>query len=644
MNSQPPAAAGPAPAAELTARAVALGLGLSIVMGAANVYLGLKAGMTVSASIPAAVLAMLALRAFRGTVLECNQVQTGASAGESLAAGVIFTMPALVLIGAWQRFDVWLTTLVAGTGGLLGVLFMVPMRRVFVTGGSPELKFPEGLACAAVLQAGTAPAAARSGSAGDIVRGALLGGVYKVLASSLGLIQGALEGAVRAGRSVLYLGADVSPALVAVGCIVGLNVSLLVFVGGALSWLIGIPLLSASGGGDARLPALEAAWELWSGRLRYVGVGCMVVGGIASIWRVRRGLVHAVAELGRVSGVAGGVAGGAAAGGAAVGDSGRDISGRVLAVTGAVAVAVVGLIYYRLTGSAAIALVTTGAMVAMSFFFTAVASYIVGLVGNSNSPVSGMTITSVLFTGLLLVVFGFSGMAGMVATLGVAAVVCCAACTAGDVCNDLRTGFLVGAHPGRQQVMQILGVLVACVVMAPVLQLLHEYTPGGIGGRELPAPQAALFASLVRGLFGDGHLPWEFVGAGAVLGLVVLALDQVLQRRSAGFRVHLMPLAVGMYLPFGLAIPILVGGLINHAAIRGRDEADAERRGRRGMLFSSGSIAGESLVGVGLAGLASVGVHRIDLGVPAAWQTALTAIAAAGMVVCFVRASLPTDH
>ena len=254
-------------------------------------------------------------------------------------------------------------------------------------------------------------------------------------------------------------------------------------------------------------------------------------------------------------------------------------------------------------------------MVIMAFFFTAVASYIVGLVGNSNSPVSGMTITAVLFTGGLLYIFGFSGTEGMVATLGVAAIVCCAACTSGDVCNDLKTGQLVGASPYRQQIMQIIGVGVASLVMAPIMQLLHENTPGGIGGRELAAPQAGLFASLANGFFGDGDLPWDMVSIGAVLGVLILLGDLFLEKNKFYFRLHLMPVAVGMYLPFGLSTPILLGGLMAFF-IEKQNKTDLEPdiSLQNGILVSSGLIAGESLMGIILAFIASAGIKSLNLG------------------------------
>ena len=615
---------------ELTLRAAFVGLLLAVVMGAANVYLGLKAGMTVTASIPAAVMAMLILRGvFRGgTLLEANQVQTAASAGESLAAGIIFTMPALLLIGAWQQFDLLLTTLIAFTGGLLGVLFMIPMRRVFVVHPNSELKFPEGVACASVLRAGDSGGSEARG----VVLGAILGATFKALISFFGILKGILEQAVQAlGDRIFYFGGDISPALLAVGFIVRLNVAVLIFIGGTLAWILGIPLLGPQSSVDG---PLDSAWLLWSTQIRYLGVGAMLVGGIASIIKVRFGLWQAVLEISRLR------KGSADSGDSAMTD--RDISSKSILVLSAVTVLLIGIVYYLLTGNVLISLATTGIMVLMAFFFTAVASYIVGLVGNSNSPVSGMTITALLFTGGLLLLFGFSGMEGMVATLGVAAIVCCAACTSGDVCNDLKTGSLVGASPYRQQIMQILGVAAASLVMAPVLQLLHNNTPGGIGGRELSAPQASLFKSLAEGLFGQGDLPWDMVGIGVGVGCVILVIDNVLEARQSSFRMHVMPIAVGMYLPFGLVTPILIGGLLAHIVGAGQQGADADRRLHRGLLFASGMIAGESLMGVGIALLASLGYSRLALGLDDTLSTLLTMLAAAALLIFFYRFSRAT--
>lgn len=639
------------PQPELTFRAIALGLLLSVVMGAANVYVGLKAGMTVSASIPAAVMAMLFFKLFfkKSSILEANQVQTCASAGESLAAGIIFTMPALILIGYWKEFDYWSVTMVAITGGLLGILFMIPMRRVFVV-DNPDLAYPEGVACAAVLKAGESNQENR-GAALSLVLGGLLGAIVKIAGGLFGLITGSLEAATAVGSRIFFIGGELSPMLIAVGFIVRLNVAILIFIGGALAWLIGIPLL---GSADLFDNPIEGAYTLWKDQIRYVGVGAMVVGGFSSLISVRLGLKSAVTELWQ------GVSGKRAD----LLDDQRDIPAPVIVLLGVICVGMLGWINYSFTEEIGISLLMTAVMLAMGFFFTAVASYIVGLVGNSNSPVSGMTITAVLVAGGMLWLFNYSGMIGMVATLGTAAIVCCVACTAGDVCNDLKTGSLVGAAPFRQQMMQIGGVVVAAFVMAPILTLLHHNTPGGIGGPELSAPQASLFASLAEGFSGEATLPWGMMAIGAGLGVAILAVDSLLKSSGSSFRAHLMPIAVGMYLPFGLAIPILIGGLIAHWYSRRTPQAEQHDRLQRGVLFSSGVIAGEALTAVGIAGLAALvlwlkdtrsewlaktlGTQSVDwLSVPFSlelsdkWTSGLSIAAAIAIVVTFALLTRP---
>jgi putative OPT family oligopeptide transporter len=609
---------------EINLRVIIIGILLSVIMGSANVYLGLKIGMTVSASIPSAVVGMLVLRQIRafnnessaGSILEANQIQTAASAGESLAAGIIFTMPALIIIGVWQEFDMILTTVIAFTGGLLGILFMIPMRQVFIVKNEDNLQYPEALACASVLEAGQESDS--SNSAGLIIKGVLIGGAFKGLISFFGVLKGVLEGAMLIGNRIFFFGGDISPALLAVGFIVRLNVAVLIFIGGFLGWLVGIPLLGQ--GLEHAADPLEGASFLWSTKIRYVGVGAMVVGGISSIFKVRKGLVDAIKVMrdnqkGDLKNTS------------ATDSNERDISARAINILSIIAIMLVGGVYYYITDNIAITFVTTIIMIIMAFFFTAVASYIVGLVGNSNSPVSGMTITAVLFTGGLLYIFGFSGTEGMVATLGVAAIVCCAACTSGDVCNDLKTGQIVGASPYRQQIMQIVGVAVASLVMAPIMQLLHDNTPGGIGGKELAAPQAGLFASLADGFFGEGNLPLDMVIVGAVIGIVILIADSfIISSNKAGdFRLHLMPIAVGMYLPFGLSTPILIGGLIAHFILKeNNSNKDPDSVLQNGVLLSSGLIAGESLMGILLALVASIGISSINLGLQPDIVTGLT--------------------
>jgi putative OPT family oligopeptide transporter len=580
-------------------------------MGAANVYLGLKAGMTVAASIPASVIAMGILHGVmrRKSLLESNLVQTSASAGESLAAGIIFTMPALILIGVWQTFDFWTTTLVAMAGGLLGILFMIPMRRVFVVENT-ELAYPEGVACAEVLRAGEGG----DGREGTAQRGALVlfgslgvGAVFKFVGSFLGFFKSAVEFGTYAGSRVFVVGADISPALVGVGYIVGIAIASQVFMGGLIGWVIAIPLMGADPGAGS---AIDQASTLWSTRVRYIGVGAMVVGGISSIWRVRRSLVAATREIASQMNRP-----------AQTGDvpgTERDLSGKMILALSFLCVAIIAGLYYTLLGGGiGITALTTIIMIVMSFFFTAVATYIVGLVGSSNSPVSGMTICAVLGTGGLLYVFGYSGVEGMIATLGVAGIVCCVACTSGDTSNDLKTGYLVGASPRLQQFMQVLGVLVASFVMAPVLVAIHQGSinngTGGIGGRELPAPQAGLFASLADGFFGEGQLPWDMIGWGVGIGLGILLLDGLIAATGSSFRLHVMPVAVGIYLPLGLSAPIFIGGII-HWLVARRAGSVEHSSVKRGVLIASGLVAGESLLGVLLAILAYFNITSLHLG------------------------------
>jgi len=584
---------------ETTIAAIVLGVILALVMCAANTYLGLKAGMTVSASIPAAVISMGILKGIlrRGTILENNIVQTIASAGESLAAGIIFTVPALIIAGAWTDFKFWPTTLIAMLGGSLGILFMVPLRRALIV-EEKELIFPEGVACAHVLKVGD-----RRGTAIWYVFSALfLGMLLKGMTSALAFIKSTVEFASRIGRSVFYVGADVSAALVGVGFIVGFNISSLVFIGGALAWLVAIPIYVTTVGVPEGAP-LDIAWQIWSTQIRYMGVGAMVVGGLWSIIKVAtsmmRGISEAVQGLRRTW-----------PGGPLRTEDSLEPSKVAIGVA-LVSMLVFGL-YIYLTGSASIGIVAGVAMVIASFFFVAVSSYIVGLVGSSNNPVSGMTICTVLFASGLLLVMGMSGSAGMIAALGVAGIVCCAACTAGDVSQDLKTGYLLGATPRRQQMTEMLGVFISAFAIAPVLTLLHKAYGIGTGTSEsLAAPQASLFASIVRAMFTDKNLPWTMVLIGGVIGIALIALDEILRNRNSSFRAYVMPVAVGIYLPLALSVPIFLGGIVKSIVTRAmasRGSEGVERAMQRGLLFSSGMIAGEALMGIVIAGIIYAGV------------------------------------
>ncbi|MEX2288309.1 MAG: oligopeptide transporter, OPT family [Planctomycetaceae bacterium] len=635
----------PQPHRELTPTSVILGLVLAVIMGAANVYLGLKVGMTISASIPAAVIAMAVLHGVMGrrSVLEANQVQTAATSGESLAAGIIFTIPAFLIAGVWTKFDYWTTTWIGLAGGLLGVLLMIPMRRVFVV-GEKELPFPEAVACAEVLRTAEEDEQGQSNQQGArvIFTGLAVGGAIKFVQTQLGLLQSGVEWAGIVRNRILYVGTDIAPALIAVGVIVGLPISAQIFTGGVIGSLIAIPLLS-----DSAEPAetvLKMAAQVRKGQVGYIGVGAMIVGGLVSIWHVRGGLVAAVRELSSQFGKR--------SRGSLPDETERDIgTGPLLCLTVATVVMIAG-IYYSLLGLPGITLLTTAIMLVLAFFFTAVASYIVGLVGSSNSPVSGMAISAILATAGLIGFFNWTGWlraegdSAILATLGVAGIICCVACMAGDACNDLKTGYLVGSSPRRQQIMEVLAVVVSAFVMAPVMTMLHvgAEQSGGIGGTELKAPQAALIAALVRGIFGGKELPWDMIAWGVGIGVAIIFADLLLKALGFRFRLHVMPVAVGIYLPFGIAPPILIGGLMHYALTR-RRPSGIESRFDRGVLVASGVIAGESLVGVLLGGLRAAGGEPWKpgklIGVSEPAFNAISLMAFAGVAAWMFWMSLP---
>ena len=567
---------------EFTVTSVGLGIIIGVIMTAANVYLGLYAGMTVSASIPAAVIAMGVYKGFlkQDSVHQSNIVQTMASAGESLAAGIIFTLPALVLIGAWKNFEFWTTTLIAIAGGLLGIIFMIPLRKALIQ-NEKELTYPEGVACASVLRSGDES----SGKAGfkTIMAGLGIGAVFKFIGSGLKVFVGSFEVAKKVGGSTMFFGFDVSPALLAVGYIVNIHVAALVMIGGAIGFFIGIPMLGTPEGME-NLGALDLAWNLWSTQIRYVGVGAMIVGGLWSIVSVRSGILQGLKGLKDFSGP-----------NSEVERTEKDMPFMGMMVVLMVCFALMIGLYNSMIGNLGITFFTTILMILCSFVFVAVSSYIVGLVGSSNNPVSGLTISALLVSAALFLVLGYKGDSAILATLGVAAVVCCAACTAGDCSQDLKTGFLIGSTPKYQQYAQIIGVVIPAFVIAPVLTLLH--TAYGIGDG-LKAPQATLFASITKAMFGEGSLPVNMVVVGAVLGIITIFIDQTVLKNKS-FRLHLMPMAVGIYLPVTLAVPILIGGLIRYFVEKKRAHVDESKD--QGVLLGSGFIAGEAIMGVGIA-------------------------------------------
>ena len=580
---------------QLTLRAILLGLVLAAVLGAANAYLGLMVGLTVSASIPAAVLSMALLRLLgNSNPRENNIVQTAASAGEALAAGAIFTLPALVLLGAWQGFDYGWTLALTAAGGLLGVLFVIPLRRVLVL--DSRLPFPEGTATATVLEAGHDSADNRGVK--TLLLGAVVGALIKFAQTGLGLWTVIIETAARLGQSVIYIGGNVSPALLGVGYIVGLNISLLVLAGGAISWWLAIPLYGLVMGSPEGDPA-KAAWTIWNSQIRFLGVGAMAVGGLWTLLSLAGRIKDALASLTDTQ----------------ADDLPRPL---LLGLLGLVSVAI-SAIYSGSIGSVAAGVPLALLMLLAAFLFAAVAGYMAGVVGSSHNPVSGMTIGTILLASLLVLLMQASGLAvGAPAALMVGAVVCCAAAIAGDTLQDLKAGALLGATPSRQQIAQILGVLAAALVMAPVLQLLYQAYGFGAEG-ELPAPQAVLMASVAKGVI-EGGLPWPMVAIGAVLGAAIIAFDLYLRRRGSEWRAPVLAVAVGIYLPLEMAVPLAFGGLVAwsvHGTIGSvAAKASQSRKADGGLLLAAGLITGEALMGIALAvPLGLFGTNPFALGV-----------------------------
>ena len=582
---------------QLTFKAVALGIALSIVLAGANAYLGLFAGMTVSASIPAAVISMGILRLFRDSnILENNIVQTSASAGESLAAGVIFTLPALIILGYWEVFDYWWVCVIAGLGGLLGVLFTVPLRRSLIV--EQQLKFPEGTATAEVLKVGENPGKGLR----YLALAALTGGFVKFAETGLKLWPGVAQSATYAGQGIAYVGTNLSPALLSVGFIVGLNIATLVFLGGCISWYVAIPLYSSLFlEGDAALlaqlesgaNATDLAFAIWTSKIRYLGVGAMLVGGIWALISMRGSLVSGIASgLHQYRrGVAGDVA-----------HTDRDTPMQLVLIGIAAFVIPLFALYQSIVDSVTVGLVMTLIMVVTGFLFSAVAAYMAGLVGSSNNPISGITIATILFSSLLLLWLTGDVETGPAAALLIGAVVCCGAAIAGDNLQDLKAGYIVGATPWKQQVMQGVGVVSAVLVMAPILNLLLEAYGIGVPTADKPnallAPQATLMASVAQGVFAGG-LPWGMVAIGAAIGAAIIVVDEVLKARGSGVRAPVLAVAVGIYLPLELSVPIFAGGVIAHLA--GRHAASDELSLRHGMLFAAGLITGEALIGILMA-------------------------------------------
>jgi putative OPT family oligopeptide transporter len=591
------------PAPQFTLKAIILSVILTVILASANAYVGLFVGLTVATAIPAAVISMALLPLFGKTnILENNIVATGASAGSSIASGAIFTLPALILLHHWLRFDYLWTSAIVGLGGLLGVLFSVPLRRSLII--EQKLKFPEGVAAAEVLKVGANPGV----GAKFLAMGGVAAGVFKLITSGFALLPESFVAQRFVGeRGIAYFSFSFSPVLLGVGYIVGLNVAVLIAAGGLFSWWLAIPVYNSFF--FAHDPALlrsltgldpvDAAFAIWRAQVRYIGVGCMLTGAFWALWSLRSSLLKAVRSGLKVG----------AAGAADIPHTERDLPMRAVLVGIVLFVVPLFVLYYLVVGSIGVALAMAVIMIAAGFLFSAVSGYMAGLVGSSNNPVSGITICTILFASLVLMLMvGSKSAIGAVAVVFIGAVVCNAAAVAGDNLQDLKAGHIIGATPWRQQVMLGVGVIASALVMAPVMNVLQfAYgigEPARPGVKALPAPQANLVKSVAEGMFG-GSLPIVMIGIGVLIGVLIIFLDLYLKRRGSRWSAPVLAVAVGIYLPLEVSTPVLAGGIIAELVARfhrkHHETDDHEKLSQNGMLFSAGLITGEALIGIFIA-------------------------------------------
>ena len=574
---------------EFTVTALLIGILLAIVFGAANAYLGLLVGMTVSASIPAAVISMGIIRVIlrKDSILENNMVQTIGSAGESVAAGAIFTLPALFLWAEEGKIafpSILSIAMIALFGGILGVCFMVPLRQALIVEEHGTLPFPEGTACAEVLLAGE-----EGGSkAGTVFAGLGIAAFYKFLADGMQLFPSEIGHAFK-NYSGAQIGMQVLPALGGVGYICGPKISSYMFAGGTLSWFVLMPMIALFGGDATIFPASVSVSELlatsgpsalWSNYIKYIGAGAVATGGIISLIKSLPLIVRTFKQaLGSMKKNAG---------------SGKQLRteqdlpfpvliGVILVI--AVLIWILPIFPVNLVGALII--------VVFGFFFATVSSRMVGLIGSSNNPVSGMTIATLLFATVILKVTGTTGLTGMVGAISIGGIICIVAAIAGDASQDLKTGFIVGATPSKQQVGEIIGVVASSAAIGFVLYLLNE--AWGYGTEKIPAAQATMMKMLVEGIMNE-ELPWAMILIGVFIAIVVEIL-----------KMPVMPFAVGMYLPFSLSAGIMAGGIVR-IFVEKKKGTEAEKKARtdRGLLFTSGMIAGEGIIGILLAVFAVV--------------------------------------
>ena len=577
---------------EITVTSMVIGIILAIVFGAANAYLGLRVGMTVSASIPAAVIAMGVIRVMmrRNSILESNMVQTIGSAGESVAAGAIFTLPALFLWaaeGKMDKPDILSITLIALIGGALGVLFMIPLRNALIVKEHGILPYPEGTACAEVLLAGEEGGA----NASTVFAGMGFAALFKFIIDGVKAVSGEISFRVKgfAGE----IGTQIYPAVMSVGYICGARISSFMFAGGVLSWLVLIPLIVLFGGDNILYPgsapiseifAADGASGIWGSYIRYIGAGALAAGGIIS-------LIKSLPLIITTFGGAMKSMSGAGAAGAARTD--KDINLKV--VIGGI---VVLTFVVWLLPAIPVSLLGAAVIVVFGFFFATVSSRMVGLVGSSNNPVSGMTIATLLIATLILKVTGATGVEGMASAIAIGGVICIVCAIAGDTSQDLKTGYLLGATPKKQQIGELVGVVASALAIGGTLFLLDS--AWGFGSDELAAPQATLMKLIIEGVM-EGNLPWGLVFTGVFISVAVELIG-----------IPVLPFAIGIYLPVQLNACIMVGGLIRLALDKmKKNKEEKEAMVNDGILFCSGMIAGEGLVGILLALFAVFGLDKV---------------------------------
>lgn len=578
---------------EITVASVIIGVLLAVLFGGANAYLGLRVGMTVSASIPAAVISMGIIRVImrRDSILENNMVQTIGSAGESVAAGAIFTLPALFMWAAEEGSampSLVEIALIALVGGILGVLFMIPLRSALIVQEHGKLPYPEGQACAEVLVAGEEGGA----KAGTVFAGLGIAAVYKFIADGLKVFPSEVDFSIK-GYKGSGIGGDVLPALLGVGYICGPKVSSYLLAGGTVAWFLIMPLIAMFGGdaviAPATVPVSElGTWGMWSNYVRYIGAGAVAAGGIMSLIKSLPLIVKTFSQAMK-----------------GYGKKADGTESRLTKDLPMMAVVLgVGILAIAMWLIPAIPVSLLGAIIIIvfGFFFATVSSRMVGLVGSSNNPVSGMAIATLLIASAILKATGVVGMTGMIAAISIGSVICIIAAIAGDTSQDLKTGYLVGATPYKQQIGELIGVVVSALAVGGVLYLLNA--AWGYGSAELPAPQATLMKMVVEGVMG-GNLPWALVFAGVAIAIVVEILG-----------IPVLPFAVGLYLPIHLSTPMMVGGLIRLYFEKKKGLSEEERKDKtdKGILYSSGLIAGEGLVGILLAVFAIIPVGAGTLG------------------------------